>query len=305
MSTSEVSTAESCHGDAVTRAIEEMYAHFDEPLALRRLAEVARFSPYHFHRLFSATTGLSPARFLAAIRLEEAKRLLLTGPRSVTDICMSVGYSSLGTFSSRFRASVGVSPSDLRRFADDAAVVARVLAANEAVAGNGTGTAKGAATANGHDWRGWASIHGHIDACKHDRGPIFVGLFPTSSPERAPVACTVLSSPGRFSMNAPTGNYHILAMSFGPATDPLGVLLPDRASVLVGGHRAPLRLRHGAAFVRFRLRRPTILDPPVLVALPALLSPDASNPASTPMSTGRRPELESTAAPGDAAALAG
>ncbi len=295
---STASTVVSCQADAVERAIEEMYAHFDEPLELRRLADVAGFSPYHFHRLFSATTGLSPARFLAAIRLEEAKRLLLNGPRSITDICMSVGYSSLGTFSTRFRASVGVSPSDLRRLAEDAAVVPRILAATDSVGGDRTGTA------HGHGSSGSALIHGHIDAEEQDTGAIFVGLFPTASPERVPVACTVLSAPGRFSMKVPKGSYHILAMSFGLAADPLGVLLPDRASVLVGGHRAPLQLRHGAAFVRLRLRPPTFLDPPVLVALPALLTPDAPNGASTAMAPGRL-ELQSAGAPGDADVLAG
>lgn len=253
------------HRDAVERVIEEMYAHFAEPLSLRRLAEVACFSPYHFHRLFSATTGLPPARFLAAIRLQEAKKLLLREQRSITEICMSVGYSSLGTFSSRFHASVGVSPSELRRLAQDPTVVAAVALRPMGDLPQAEG--------------GPVAIHGEIDA-EAATGPIFVGVFPRCSPERLPLGCRILSAPGRFSMRVPRGAYYILAASLGLAADPIELLLPDRASVRVAGHRAPVRRLDGPAFVRLRLRAPTLLDPPLLVALPALLAGAGHQPVT-------------------------
>lgn len=88
--------------------------HFAQPLDLDQLAAVARLSKYHFHRLFTATYGLSPAAYLSQRRIERAQDLLRATNLSVTEVCHAVGFSSLGSFSSRFREIVGEPPSQFQ-----------------------------------------------------------------------------------------------------------------------------------------------------------------------------------------------
>jgi transcriptional regulator GlxA family with amidase domain len=87
---------------------------FAEPLDLDRLAAVARLSKYHFHRLFTATYGVSPAAYVSRRRIERAQDLLRTTNLTVTEVCVAVGFSSLGSFSARFRAIVGETPSQFQ-----------------------------------------------------------------------------------------------------------------------------------------------------------------------------------------------
>lgn len=101
--------------DAVKRVIQFMNERLDEPMTIDDLARAAGFSKFHFTRLFHRETGLSPARFLSALRMEEAKRLLVTTTLRVADISLQVGYTSIGTFTTRFTTSVGVSPTRYRR----------------------------------------------------------------------------------------------------------------------------------------------------------------------------------------------
>src|SRR2546421_10686882 len=100
---------------AVERAIETMQQNLGERLTIDDMARSAMFSKFHFSRVFQRVTGVSPGRFLSAMRLEEAKRLLVSTSFTVSDISHRVGYNSVGTFSARFRTSVGVSPSMYRQ----------------------------------------------------------------------------------------------------------------------------------------------------------------------------------------------
>ena len=97
------------------RARDHADRHFDEPLDLESLAAVAGISKYHFHRLFAATYGRTPAAYLSERRIERAQDLLRATNLTVTEICHAVGFSSLGSFSSTFRRIVGGSPSDYQR----------------------------------------------------------------------------------------------------------------------------------------------------------------------------------------------
>src|SRR4051812_16414952 len=90
---------------AVERAIQHMNENLSEPLTIDDLADVAMFSKFHFSRIFRNITGIPPGRFLSAVRLQEAKRLLLSTSLTVADISSQVGYSSIGTFSTRFKSS--------------------------------------------------------------------------------------------------------------------------------------------------------------------------------------------------------
>ena len=96
------------------RARDAMDRDYALPLDVPKLASVACVSEAHFIRTFKATFGETPHRYLQRRRVERAMYLLRTSDRSVTDVCMEVGFSSLGTFSRTFRDIVGETPSQFR-----------------------------------------------------------------------------------------------------------------------------------------------------------------------------------------------
>ena len=87
---------------------------YAEPLDIRAVAAVAYVSEAHFIRTFRAVFGETPHRYLQRRRVERSMFLLRETDRSVTDICLDVGFNSLGTFSRTFRQIVGETPSDYR-----------------------------------------------------------------------------------------------------------------------------------------------------------------------------------------------
>ena len=89
----------------------------DRTLTIDEVAREAAMSPFHFIRQFSAVFGDTPHQIRIKARLDRARHLLASGERSVTDICMEVGFSSHGSFSTLFAHRVGLSPSEYRRHA--------------------------------------------------------------------------------------------------------------------------------------------------------------------------------------------
>ena len=89
-------------------------AHFAEPLDVADLARAAGLSPAHFSREFRATFGESPHAYLLTRRLERAATLLTTTDRSVAEICFEVGLQSLGSFTTSFKRTYGLSPAAFR-----------------------------------------------------------------------------------------------------------------------------------------------------------------------------------------------
>src|ERR1700704_746141 len=79
------------------------------------LAREVQISPFHFIRQFEAVFGITPHQFRIQTRLDTAKQLLAMGHLSVTDVCMEVGFSSLGSFSALFTQRIGEPPSKYRR----------------------------------------------------------------------------------------------------------------------------------------------------------------------------------------------
>ena len=82
------------------------------------IADVARevgISPFHFIRQFEAIFGVTPHQFRIQARLDAAKQLLALGEHSVTEVCMEVGFSSVGSFSALFARRIGEAPSAYRR----------------------------------------------------------------------------------------------------------------------------------------------------------------------------------------------
>lgn len=98
----------------VERAIRYIVAHRSEPLPLRDVARAAHLSEFHFHRIFSGVMGETVGRFITRHRLETAALALAYESKSITEVALDAGYSSLSNFSKAFSAWFGVSPSAVR-----------------------------------------------------------------------------------------------------------------------------------------------------------------------------------------------
>lgn len=96
------------------RARDRMDREYAQPLDMSMLARTALMSPGHFQRSFRAAYGETPYSYLMTRRVERAKALLRRGDLSVTEVCIAVGCTSLGSFSSRFTELVGETPSAYR-----------------------------------------------------------------------------------------------------------------------------------------------------------------------------------------------
>ena len=89
--------------------------NYHAPLSLSEIAQYSYMSPYHFLRVFKDTYGETPNEFLIRLRIEQAKKMLITENYSVSEVCEKVGYTSLGSFSSLFVKQVGMAPTLYRR----------------------------------------------------------------------------------------------------------------------------------------------------------------------------------------------
>lgn len=235
---------------AVHRVIADMQTNLGQDLTIDDMARTAMFSKFHFTRVFRDVTGTSPGRFLSALRLQEAKRLLLNTTFSVADISSRVGYSSVGTFSSRFKACVGVSPSVFRELSG---FTSAIDSDTHSEGDDPQGTLRGQISVS--DGR----LPGHC----------FVGLFPTPVPQGQPVRCSILDGPGAFELqDIPAGIWHVLVHSvpFGSEHVPSGIGDEDTVSV---GHYGPVTVHADTLLMPadITLRPVGALDPPVLTAL--------------------------------------
>jgi AraC-like DNA-binding protein len=243
---------------AVERVIQTMHTHLQELLTLEDLASVAYLSPSHFHRVFHRLIGIAPGEFLSALRFQAARRLLLTTSLSVTDICLEVGYTSIGSFTSRFTQRVGLSPRLLRQRAH--AFEPLVGESAELCPTMPSGTPR------------QHTLLGRISAPASFRGTIYVGLFTGPIPQGAPVRCTKLSSPSWYLLHGiPDGVYHLRAAAFPLAVDLYSSLLPGE-KMLLGNNASPLIIRHGHVYgdPNLILHPPRLTDPPLVMGLPLL-----------------------------------
>lgn len=96
--------------ERVARAIHYLRDHFNEPLRVEQLAEVARMSPSSFHQHFKAMTSLTPVQYQKQLRLLEARRLMVSDNVNVSEAAYQVGYESASQFSREYTRSFGVPP---------------------------------------------------------------------------------------------------------------------------------------------------------------------------------------------------
>jgi AraC-like DNA-binding protein len=127
------------------RARDLMDREYARPLDVPAMARAALMSPAHFSRQFRAAYGETPYSYLMTRRIERAKALLRRGDRTVTEVCLAVGCTSLGSFSARFTEVVGESPSayrarDHRAGATVPACVAKAWTRPERTSRNGEAT---------------------------------------------------------------------------------------------------------------------------------------------------------------------
>jgi AraC-like DNA-binding protein len=109
-----VGTAEEHQNRLLLRARDRIDLHYREPLDVAALAAVACMSPAHFIRSFKVAFGETPHRYLQRRRIERAMERLRRTDRTVSEVCVEVGWSSFATFSRTFREVVGCSPSEYR-----------------------------------------------------------------------------------------------------------------------------------------------------------------------------------------------
>jgi AraC-like DNA-binding protein len=253
---------------AVLRSIGVMRENLGHEHSLRTLAQVAWLSPFHFHRVFHKVTDSTPARFLAAWRMAEAKQQLAFTQDSVTDICMRIGYSSLGTFTSQFTRMVGVSPGRFRRLV--AAVGDQPF--NDMLAALGRQQARPARV----------QLTVAVTGGPAGPVPVAVGLFPSCIPQQRPVSCAVVTTPGTVPLgDLPDGAYHPLAMCFDQTvTVAEAVAMADLDRCFVGASETMVSIVDGQvdspAVVNLRLRNRRGTDPPLVLALPLLLAVDTA-----------------------------
>jgi AraC family transcriptional regulator len=241
---------------AVERAIASMWERYNEPLSLAEIAKSAILSRFHFSRVFREATGVSPGRFLTAVRIYQAKRMLVTSSLSVTDISLDVGYNSLGSFTNRFTESVGISPARFRRMSK-----------------NGIYELPNPPPSTS---RFLGTVEGCVGLPRDYAGArVYIGAFKNPIVQGQPVSATIVraTAPGQLVSyrltGVPAGEWFVQAVAVADSSDPEPW---TRRSLLVATHDC-VSVRTDAiteADVYLRPRRPT--DLPILLALPDLES---------------------------------
>jgi AraC-like DNA-binding protein len=99
------------------RAVEFIEAHFDRSVTFAHLAAVVNMSPFHFHRQFKRSTGLTPRDYIHQLRIERAKTLLCQSDLPLADLAVKVGFADQSHFSATFRRATSMTPLTYRKTA--------------------------------------------------------------------------------------------------------------------------------------------------------------------------------------------
>lgn len=256
---------------SVKQAILAMRERYYDPITLHEIAAEVFVSPFHFSRIFARDTGVTPGRYLTSIRLFEAKRLLLTTSLTVSDIVCSVGYSSVGTFTTRFTQSVGMTPTQYRDPEVSDLLVAvspdfRQVPSTEELRRAGRSPA-GVRPASGGSIAGLLQVPPELAPAN-----VLVGVFADSIPQCGPVAFATLPNVGSTELvlsNVPEGEWTVLAVAqrAGDGGEP--------GEVYIGRLRKRVTVTTGLVTrvaLRMRVVEPT--DPPIAITLATAGSTD-------------------------------
>jgi AraC-like DNA-binding protein len=229
----------------IRQAVELMYRKYGEQLILDEMANAAFMSKFHFIRAFRDLIGVTPCRFLGAIRIQESKRLLRTTSMNVSDVAVRVGYCSTGSFTRHFSNSVECSPIQYRN-----KMIGCRFAPSQA------------AETSGYD--GGGAISGQLLAATSVTG-FRIGVFGTPIAEGRPAALVTADDSGVFTCGPiRPGVWYVHAIGRDPWAD---------ASVS-GSLAAPMVGRSAALTIRAAGRVDTEIDvhpsgwndPPMLFA---------------------------------------
>jgi AraC family transcriptional regulator len=210
---------------------------------------------------FKRLSGTTPVRFLQSHRIDQAKRLLARPDITIANICYELGYESVSTFTRTFTGLVGLTPSSFR------CLISQVK-----------------------NWEmGWflnelqrvmprtgliREIPGFLSTT-HARGEItFIGLFGSAIPGNELIAGAVIVGQGRFNLNVgvQAKSLFVLAASFEADATPLDTLFPDSGRIRVASIALSPQNIKTLAPIALHLRPMSCLDPPIVYALPSLLS---------------------------------
>ena len=258
---------------AVERAIDCIWERYGEPLSLAEIAKAAILSRFHFSRMFKEATGVSPGRFLSAVRIYNAKRMLVTTSMNVTDISFAVGFNSLGSFTNHFTDSVGVSPSRFRRASRGDGfpppVLAEPLEPRELLEPLGPLSPREAPVR-----RTYGIVAGAISLpAGYARARVYLGAFSSPIVQRRPVCAVVaevtsMTAASYELTNVPPGTWFINAVAVADSADPEPW---TRRALLVGGPDMVM-VAAGRTVAPVSLRPRCVTDLPILLALPDLES---------------------------------
>jgi AraC family transcriptional regulator len=253
-----ISTRGNRMNSAVDRAVNCIWERYSDPLSLSDMAQSALLSRFHFARIFKEQTGVSPGQFLAAVRIYQAKRMLLSSSMSVAGVSAAVGYGSLGSFTSHFTESVGTSPGRFRR------------------------------ASHGHAWYNNAAHQGGVSACGlppdspvpegavtgtvrlpegYAGARVYLGVFDTRILQHRPQSAAMLDVTSQRSHSywlpkVPDGRWFVHAVAVADTAEPEPW---TQRHLLVGGG-GQVRATLGEITLRPR----SLADLPALLALPDL-----------------------------------
>lgn len=253
---------------AVLEAISAMHARYFDAITLEALAAEVFVSPFHFSRIFAKATGVTPGRYLTAVRLFEAKRLLLTTSLTVSDVVCSVGYSSVGTFTTRFTKAVGMTPTQYR----EPEVGEMLVALSPSYQRLPPARLVCAASRYAESSRSSRGvIHGRVEF-PAGAGPanVLVGVFADTVPQSGPVAFTGLMNTMSANIEirgVPDGNWVLIALAEHPFAAP-------SARFSIATVRRPVAIRSGRpVYVPLMMRPPLPIDAPIAITLASRRAP--------------------------------
>ncbi|MCY9784419.1 helix-turn-helix transcriptional regulator [Nocardiopsis sp. EMB25] len=249
--------------ESVRQAVSSIHTRYSEPITLADIAAEVFVSPFHLSRVFAQEVGVPPGKYLTAVRMFEAKKRLIASPMTVCDIVHSVGYNSVGTFTSRFTRAVGMSPRQYRQ-----PEVERLLVA----ASGGFSRMPPLGELNrvgrrrvGHRHNA-GRLSGVIELPRHPpETTVLVGAYQERIPQQAPVVSLALPAHGRteFALaDVPPGDWSVIAIAMPEGTT------HNREDVFVGSSPVRVAVHAGAdSRTRIPMRRLAPTDAPIAITL--------------------------------------